>query len=322
MKNNKEYTKIKNIFIIGNGFDLHHGVKTSFNDFKEYFKNNHSSEFESFNLTAKNMLNEKLDDWNKLENYIGELVHSEGDNIYKNIEEDYHDLNDFYKSISPSYEYLDMLKNNVTFLKKVFFDWINIKNNEILTKDKFNNVSFNKEDYFIIFNYTNTLESLYGIDNNHILHIHGKSGNDLILGHNEDFIKPFPKTIITYDENYNEKRVRLKNDEFNTELIEKINKYEKSLHSSFNKRSKRIISRNKKWFEHFKNINSLSFYGFGFGNQDALYINKIVDILEGRNNKNLDINIYYYDEKDKKEKKEAIEKYFKNFSNIKLLHRD
>ena len=55
----------------------------------------------------------------------------------------------------------------------------------------FFNKIFKDSDIFISMNYTHTLEKLYGIDQNMILHIHGEVGdNNLIIGYPEGNYKP------------------------------------------------------------------------------------------------------------------------------------
>ncbi len=50
---------------------------------------------------------------------------------------------------------------------------------------------FTSKDIFLSFNYTHTLEKLYGIDDNNILHIHGDvGGKELILGYPEGKFNP------------------------------------------------------------------------------------------------------------------------------------
>ncbi len=50
---------------------------------------------------------------------------------------------------------------------------------------------FNESDLFISFNYTHTLERLYSVDSNNVLHIHGEVGkSDLLLGYPEGKYNP------------------------------------------------------------------------------------------------------------------------------------
>ncbi|MEL2356136.1 AbiH family protein, partial [Klebsiella pneumoniae] len=45
--------------------------------------------------------------------------------------------------------------------------------------------SINRDSYFFTFNYTNTLQDIYGVPDENILHIHGnaKIGQNLVIGH-------------------------------------------------------------------------------------------------------------------------------------------
>ena len=53
-------------------------------------------------------------------------------------------------------------------------------------------MTFQKDTQFITFNYTSTLQSVYGIEDARVFHIHGRteSNDDLIFGHGENVAEP------------------------------------------------------------------------------------------------------------------------------------
>lgn len=68
-------------------------------------------------------------------------------------------------------------------LRDIMKEWINRIE---YTNSKNNLLTFiNNDSYYISFNYTSTLEILYGICSNNILYIHGNTqcDSELILGH-------------------------------------------------------------------------------------------------------------------------------------------
>lgn len=70
-------------------------------------------------------------------------------------------------------------------LSKYFTEWINsITLKDIIQKSDFKNLIDTKNDLFLTFNYTSTLESIYNCCN--VLHIHGKIGENLLFGHGGD----------------------------------------------------------------------------------------------------------------------------------------
>src|SRR5690606_10247381 len=72
-------------------------------------------------------------------------------------------------------------------LKKEFRDFIlNVNYNVNINEIK---ISLEKKSFFISFNYTETLEKLYGIEEKDILYLHKKAKTndlDIILGHGTD----------------------------------------------------------------------------------------------------------------------------------------
>ncbi len=193
-------------FMIGNGFDLNLGLRTSYKDFYKYY-----IEQEPNDLIAKSIRNDyKL--WADLELGLGEFL--------ENIEEN--QINDFL--------------NSKALLEKHLIEYLKIENNKLVIKDEqalseelktkipnfFQEFSLkelqhyqnfvsgieNKIFYkFISFNYTTTLDSIIHTTIKHSkpfsthkyphytnpiqdvielpLHIHGDLNKDLILGIND-----------------------------------------------------------------------------------------------------------------------------------------
>lgn len=76
-------------------------------------------------------------------------------------------------------------------LPEIFARWIStidVKNAEV--KKDFENLLIEDENnFFITFNYTKTLEEIYGINENYICHIHGYIDEDsnILVGHGEKY---------------------------------------------------------------------------------------------------------------------------------------
>ena len=63
--------KINNLYIIGNGFDLHHGFKTSYKDFKQYLEKNNRSEL--LKLINEHLYFSSEDLWSNFEESLGDM---------------------------------------------------------------------------------------------------------------------------------------------------------------------------------------------------------------------------------------------------------
>lgn len=179
------------LHIIGNGFDCFHGLPTRYKDFKQFvdeigfLANNKTILEEAFNREGISL-------WSDFERCIGMIdLTSYADLIY----DDYEDsgfpqflsvnvYNWFQQQFSPSFEKLI----------EVFKMWVwQLEESEpAYKKDDLVKIGFDFDGYFLSFNYTTTLEEVYGVLDNHIFHLHGNANDDMlqiIVGHNTDFFQ-------------------------------------------------------------------------------------------------------------------------------------
>lgn len=159
------------LVILGNGFDLYHGYKTSFVHFSEYLESNNKSLYNYFfKLLRINIEGNKLN-WNNFEKKIGEL-------FLKN--------NTTQKVDKEVYQ-------NIELFSKMFYDYLN---NENIVGTKIYSFEIDailkSADCILTFNYTNTYRYYFGENHiNNIFHIHGKlARNDMpIIGYFYNNIK-------------------------------------------------------------------------------------------------------------------------------------
>lgn len=188
------------LHIIGNGFDLAHGLKTSYRDFREWICA-HKKEFpinEFFLAEAFGCTSDEL--WSNFETVLGRMdpltylkgVYSE----YKNEE-----MEDQSEKVS-SY----VMSNFGSTFKNViegFGQWaryINVAEAESKIRELENLFQFDTKGLFVNFNYTNTLERVYQIPRQSILHIHGDAEDkhsQIIVGHDTDY-KQYEQPLETY----------------------------------------------------------------------------------------------------------------------------
>ena len=173
----------KNLFLIGNGFDIAHGLPTKFNP--------------DFKIIAQ--ANESIP-------YIWDLYQTRNSDIWSDFENslaypDFNELQEIFDSYSPDYSSdRESDRNSIIIqaiisgnLQKTLYEFATKAENEIKKRSPipmFENW-FNPCSFFINFNYTHTLEIIYEIHEDHILHIHGEVGvNDLILGYPDGEFNP------------------------------------------------------------------------------------------------------------------------------------
>lgn len=197
------------LYIIGNGFDLYHDIKSEFKNFGEYVKEKHHTLFHTIEYYFDNKCL-----WSDFEYALStldtELLKKEASQFlvpygYKNWKDAYH--HDYQFIIEETVNLLTIT------LKKLFIEWVN----QLSIPDNLNEKKLNflrKDGIYITFNYTETLYSVYKIPESNVIHIHGratKKDSDIILGH---AYKPKNKKLnhlqdILSDDSYTEEDIRI-----------------------------------------------------------------------------------------------------------------
>lgn len=167
------------LYIIGNGFDLSHGIRSSYWDFREWLVLN------KYNLVGMMdiFFSNKRDVWSSIEQALGE--YDEGSILdYCRPDEEF----DYEHSLSSSARVEDspmaIFRPVLEEFRQAFRDWVN--SIEISGIEKV--YKLNTDSRYLSFNYTDTLETEYGIAQNKVTHIHGSRLNDeeYIIGHNNN----------------------------------------------------------------------------------------------------------------------------------------
>jgi hypothetical protein len=277
------------LYIIGNGFDLHHNLKTSYYNFRDYLKNH--------NREIYDLLEQYLccsdDLWGDFEESLAKLdtdeLYCDNSNLLPNIESDDFREHDWYVFPDEMERIYDKL---TTELVETFKDFISeamsVDDLEIL-KHKID-VDINAR--FLCFNYTDTLERIYHIQRKNINYIHNSikdSSENIILGHSID---PSKFILKIKDEDYyypyDEGRLTLNN-------------YFETMHKPTGK----IIEENRSYFNSLSNTNKIYVLGHSISKVDIPYFEKIVQII----NRNVEWILSYY-------KEEEIETFKNTLKNI------
>lgn len=153
------------LYIIGNGFDLAHHIRSSYSDFEKFLSENHYAlkvQSEVLYEDADVML------WTDFETALGSM---DINSIVRNVEAEAK-INDPDEIGHQSIYMSDVVSNACDSLKSVyeecFSEWVN-KIDISFVKPLF---YLDKNALYLTFNYTETLEGVYGIPEEHILHIH------------------------------------------------------------------------------------------------------------------------------------------------------
>ncbi|WP_262867773.1 bacteriophage abortive infection AbiH family protein [Morganella morganii] len=173
--------KTMRLYIIGNGFDIRHGLPTGYKHFKSYVAKNDQELYDSIEEYIP-----AGDEWNELESALGEIDY---ELILQNSEMFLASYNtdDWSDAYHHDYQYeVDKITRMLSArLKKQFADWV--KGINIADADNSEQYipPIPRESLYFSFNYTNTLQQIYAVPDEQIIHIHGNCSydDDLILGH-------------------------------------------------------------------------------------------------------------------------------------------
>ena len=258
------------LYIIGNGFDIHHNLKSEYSDFKAYLQMNDTNLEYLLNMSfSKNL-------WSEFEKHLATLdineIFSDNDDLFPDENSD----RDGEKYIFP--DKLDQIKEDLTTgLKNAIRDWIlDLKypsnvNDLLLYLDK--NASF------LSFNYSNTLEDLYNVKPEQITYIHNKAKSEKHLFRPDelDYLKDDSDIIIGHAV----KNPKISIPHYNSRGFNTYYAYEEGLVAlklyfqlSF-KNTDQIISDNSCFFENLSNIEKIIIIGHSLSDVDMQYLKTI-----------------------------------------------
>lgn len=243
------------LVIVGNGFDLHHRMKTRYTDYKDYLlsigEDNIVTCFEKCDEIAHEYM------WNRLEEVIGMLSYED---VYCYLttygSDEWCDSahHDFQYEIDKMTEYWPGLKDNL-------IGWI--QNIKYTNKDVRLRKLISESTRFLSFNYTNTLEVLYDVPKSKITYIHGDASksDELVLGHRSDDWYP------EWDRTNPEEDIRL------LEASEIMDRH----FENTKKRIEEIIEGHKDFFETSCEYDEIYVLGLSYNDTDRMYLQKIAE---------------------------------------------
>jgi Bacteriophage abortive infection AbiH len=254
------------LYIIGNGFDLHHEIKSKYSDFAAYLKSVDPGiheeidtyfSFDGFwNNFEENLANFDVD--MAIDNASGSLI-SYGD---ENWSDSYHhayqyELNRIVESVSSK-------------LQERFSDWVmQIQIPSMVSCDsKLLPLDLNAR--YLNFNYTPTLQQVYGIPNDEILHIHGNRNirsDQLFLGHGW---KRKEQDSLNYRIDIAEEDIR---------IIEGNDIVDSYFSKTF-KPVADILLQNQSFFTDLKPIKQIYVLGHSLAEVDSPYFNAIISNID------------------------------------------
>lgn len=288
---------MKSLFIIGNGFDLAHEIDSSYESFRKYLKKEYPdanedelnlpeirmghhgeevySDDEVVGFLLRIISEAEGDEWNNVETSVGLLDFSECfDQAFYDLDED-GDIDPWHQVYANEEIALNLLLP-ASNISRYFSNWIQTIQigASVLPKMDFMELIDQVNDLFLSFNYTDTLEKVYGVKE--VCHIHGKQGGEILFGHGnmEDY----------YDKNM-ERYIGAE------PVLEE-------LQNSLRKDTKGALKRNREFFEKVDGtVDKIYTYGFSFSEVDLIYIKEICGNLSDR-------SVWYLNDYDGAKKRE------------------
>lgn len=169
------------LYIIGNGFDRHHGVPSDYRDFARYLQ---AVDRETYGLVEE-YFSPDDDFWwefeTRLADFDTEAVLDYAASFLVSYGAD--DWSDAYHH---DYEYeIDRVASGVSVtLRRRFADWV--RTLPAASAPASGRLDVDPAARFLTFNYTPTLQTLYSVPGGSVLHIHGSAADptaQLVLGH-------------------------------------------------------------------------------------------------------------------------------------------
>ena len=266
------------LYIIGNGFDIAHDIKCKYCHFGDFLADNYPDYYESImgGYCRSNAL------WKDFENelpscatHIEEFGSQMGNEMREELDYDPMDDMGIGRWLDDQYRFLNELPKYL----RLWVESIDTKKEAVY--------QINKDSVFLTFNYTDTLEYVYGIDSDNIKHIHGYVKNkkeELIIGHGNQ--KTISYAIAK------KKEAEANAIDFSVSTFDRVYKYcEITL-----KRTSRIIDENADFFESLSDIDEVIIIGHSLNTVDMPYFKKVFNSIS----KNAIWKAYYFEDTDEK----------------------
>ena len=264
---------MSNLFIIGNGFDLSHGIKSSYKDFRGYLKEQYDpTKHEVYDIPTINW--EHTYDYSDIADFWFNVFDANNDMEWSKFEDSLYGQNYgdcFSEMVMDRYGEENLFKtagNNealsrsivdiVPFINRFFTEWINqIEIDDVKARKEFQELIDCNKDIFFSTNYTLTLEKVYNISK--VCHIHGKVGEEFIFGHGED---------ESLYEKYEKENI-------GTEY------YLSDIDKALRKDVQKALKTHRSFFELLgkRGIEKIYSYGFSYGKADLIYVQEIAKSL-------------------------------------------
>lgn len=284
MSINHHYTlrRMKHLYFIGNGFDLHHGFNTRYTDFRNWLKDFDKIAYDNliwlYGVSDDNS-DETYNWWSRFEEHLvdfdvyDDVVEIASENSIDYGADDFHEGDRYSGGIEAEQKFEDTM----TKILGYFGTWVNSLG-DLLSDTE---VDLDKEAVFINFNYTLTLEKLYKIPSVRVYHFHGMLGDNVyILGHGRSY-QEIEKSIR---DNEPQPPKDLPEEDLHDwyanqwdEAYENTVGYTASKLASYRKNTGEVINANAALFASMADLEEIIVFGCSFSEIDTPYFSEAIN---------------------------------------------
>ena len=262
------------LYVIGNGFDVHHWIDSKYTDFKEWVRKNKDADLIGLMDT---FFSNECDFWADIENALGDYREDEITEFCEpESSEDFRleHPGQWQAGVEDGIPYI--FGNVMDRFRDAFNEWVRSIDIDSIEAD----LQLPAASKYLTFNYTETLERYYHIPEQNVLHIHGNrlaNGDEFVIGHNNhrDINEPFEDDgqLLPYQNAY-------------SEVIGVMNQWVKQPTG--------IIAQHRDFFSSLNKCRAVSVMGLSYNDIDMPYLMEVaMSVAPG-----CKWWLYYYSEKD------------------------
>jgi hypothetical protein len=304
---------MKNLYIIGNGFDLYHGLDTKYQSFAKYLAKKDNEVYELFlkyyglpDISEDIVTKEEYAAWATFELSLANLDYEQvlddhSDSIANPGADDFRDR-DWHAYQIEMEMIIEKLTQKLIEKFNTFILNVNYPNN---IDDK--KINIHPQNLILNFNYTSTIEKYYNISEYDICYIHNKATkNDfkIILGHGTDPVNflvknPEPPENLSEEELERWRDAIADQYDFSYESAksEILKYYTKAFKNTDN-----IIIQNSPFFKKLSNVENVYVLGHSISEVDIKYFETVVNTVK----KDAKWFVTYYCDHEKQKHFEAL----------------
>lgn len=269
---------MKILYIIGNGFDLHHDIKSSYKNFYQWLQNKGQWDVISH---VDDIYGGEQNWWSDLEHSLGEVdmneyASNQANEHYPNFaSDDFSDADWSEAEIAVEQDFGE----SISLFKNSFTEWV-----ESLDRpNEHKKIPLKKSDaFFINFNYTRTLEDAYCIPYHMVWHPHGfvgEANTEYILGHGKSYEhlkqelesqEPQPPNGLSEEELH---EFYASNSDY---TLERARETTLSAVAKLQKPVNEIIDSKQDLWKQLKNVREIYILGYSFSDIDEPYLATIM----------------------------------------------